>query len=172
MANEPLIVGWVEDAIKALGKMSRANGFHYDYAEGVVEGVAVWDVEKDFQRPALHLEWLGEQPQDPNTGAETAAGRSRRYTLWVVSVSVKSDESGVTHWQKGQRMVADIHKALLSTDTALGLNRNRGNGRVTTYDPAAVEWDPQTKGHLTVGGDLRFPFVIRSDHVTGDLGTQ
>lgn len=168
---DPIIVDYAEDAIKAVGKMSKANGFHYDYAEDIREGVAGWELEGDWERPGIFFEWIGEQPQDANTGAETAAGRHRRYWVGAFSVSVRSTERGVTHWQKAQRVVADFHKALLAVDSTLGLNRNRGSGRTTTYDPGAVEWVPVTEGRLTKGGDVRFPFVIRYDHLTADMGS-
>lgn len=173
---EPLAYTRYQHAIESLRLMSKGNGFHYDYGDIVENSEAIWAEENDTRRPEVHVRWVGMRPIDDLTGNEQAAGRHRRYDVYRVSATVKDD--GGKHTRKGQRVHADWHKALLSLDATLtstalpgGLNRNRGDGRTTTYDGGIPE-DGIVPVHEDGGFVMAVDFIIRSDHLTGDMGSQ
>lgn len=168
MASEPIWTSLRDDLHDALGTMSTANGFWIDY-RGPEVGTASFELETDFSRPIVWCTWAGEIQQDAITGAGDATFRSRHYDVFAVSVAVK-DEDG-DHERRGNRIRADIHKVVLATDTSLGIARNRGNARTTTYDRGNAGWNPVYDGNEIVGGEVTVEVVIRWDHQTADMAT-
>ena len=174
MPTEPIFVTLRDDLIDSLEVMSSANGFWHDYAEVRFQSQAAFNEEKDPARPAVHLRWMEAINGDPRTGvqdaASGAAGRDRHYERFLVSASLV-DTDGGDHERKAARFRADVNKALISTNAVLGLNRNRGVTRSNTYAEIEVEWLPAIEGGAVLGGYLGLVYVVRWDHVSGDMAT-
>lgn len=165
MPSEPRLLALRDDLVSTLAAMSRAEGCWYDYGVVVSGAAADWEAEKDYQQPRRFLMWDGEVEQDPRHGGEAIAGgapnRFRHYERFIVSLAIKDGDPEKAAW----RMRSDHHKALI------GSNRHRSGTRVNTFDVGTL-WEPFYEGGAPIGGVLALVYVVRWDHVTGDMTTQ
>lgn len=152
--------------VDALETMSRANGFYHDCGGVVQDSIAGFD-EGDVERPRTHILWQGTSDRDPLTGNQDAGNRNRRYELFQLSAHAQARDGD--HSGRGNDIYADWERALLGVDSDLGLNRNRGDGRTTTF-LLSPEWQPDLERQS--GGVIFTVCVIRHDNVTGTQETQ
>ena len=164
MPNEPRWVAVRDHLLDSLALMSRANGYHYDYAPTVI-GSAAWPNEGDTARPAPHLEWTGTIAQGGGSD-ETATNRFRRDEGWSVSFVVQSPDGD--HERMAARIRADVHMALMGGTPS---RRTRGEARVNTFD-LSTTWSPGGRGAEQEGGILDLGYATRGDHVAGDMSSQ
>lgn len=151
-----------DNLVDALAGMSRAEGYQLDYGPVRTGGVdAAFDDASDPKwRPPVFVVWDGETEQDAVAGGEMATGRIRHFSVFSVVVPIVSEDKDhdARAWQAEQ----DIHRALIYGDS-----RARGSsGRSTTWHQK-TNWAGNDNGGL-----LECVFVVRWDHVSGDMTTE
>lgn len=170
---DPILISLRDNVVTSLEVMGTGTGFNLDYREVIRGSQAAWDSEKDFARPAVHVRWDGALPGDARTGVQDAAsgsaGRQRHYERFLVSAAIKAADGDTE--ARCWRFRADVERALILTSAALGLNRNRGVTRSTTFEEPEIEWAPIIEGGTVIGGVFGAVYVVRWDHVAGDMGT-
>lgn len=156
-----------EDIATHLRGMDVGEGYTYDYGPVILGSDPALDRIQDPERPPLFVNWRGEVEQDQIAGGEMATARNRRFSIFSVTVPVRetihtTDEGDPDHEAKAWEIEKDIHRALISGDS-----RARGSGgRMTTYHQH-TGWEASS-----VGGLLELSFVVRWDHVSGDMTTE
>ena len=163
---DPLYLTIRDDILTRLRAMSQANGYELDYGE-VVFGVRMHGhADADYDRPDVGVRWLGELLQDPISGGERATSTTGRYPQFEVSVPVRDDRVG-DHEARAWKIQQDIEKAMIESNSV----RQRGLNRCTTF-PGQPEWLDVDEAGESEGGLLLVVYVVRFDHVTGDLSTE
>ena len=162
MASEPRWIAIRDDLEESLALMSRANGYHYDYAP-TTRGVADFHAESDYTVPSPFLEWGGTVQEGGRTD-EQATARYRHNEAWMISFSIRSPD--LDHEAMAARVRSDVHTALMGL-----ARRTRGEARVNTFD-VGTSWSAGDQGGKQVGGILGLSYVTRWDHTTGDMSSQ
>ena len=161
MPDEPLINLIRDELVTIAEDISKANGYWLDYGDVVAGAVADWDAEKDFERPRIFIAYDGEESGDAIVGAETATMRFRRHERFMVTVAVKDNDP---EWLL-QRIRADLHKAFIDED-----GRFLTNGRGAIFE-AGSDWLAWPDVGVPIGGALAVTYVVRWEHVSGDMSS-
>lgn len=150
-----------------LAGMKVGNGYWYDYGRVMWDGRASWENDPGLpMNPEVCFWWDGSQPEDGGiAGGETATRRTRQLEAVWVEVAAQS-HGGLPVGEVMVRMRQDIHKAMME-------DRCRAGTRIVTFDSGTVELEygkPDPK--VPLFGKIAIKFLIRYDHITGNMGAQ
>lgn len=166
MPSEPVFMALWEDFRASLSRMSKANGYWFNYGPVEEDHDVPWDAVADYAIPPISMAYAGEAGGNEIYGGEGSAQRFQRHDGIVVSVPIK-DVDGY-HSRMALRVRQDLHKALMATTAAQvaadGGDRARGSGgRATTYEARTSYQGNQE------GGVLGVTFYVRWEHRSGDM---
>jgi hypothetical protein len=164
MPTDAILESVVTDLEDTLNGMSKAEGYWLDYQKVRVDAVADLESVANLTDPDLCLLWDGTQPGDAETGNEKSTTSHRHTERFLVSVALKDIENV---GRALRRVRWDVHKVLMS-----GTSRRRGQTAVNTFDGGVDSVEYAFEGDRAKLGVIRLLYLVRWEHVTGDMTTR